>query len=135
MWIWEILKIVFWWFFRTYGPASSDLCVLGVVGTQQTAKRKCLYAFLNFHNLFISRYLGFPWFYLAFACFVHKLSDIRFMCGRQFFSLYQEPTLTKFGVDRVVGKIVLSEKKYIPAMKTLTVVYLVCNWSETIWFP
>ena len=27
MWIWEILKIVFWRFFRSYGPASSDLCV------------------------------------------------------------------------------------------------------------
>ena len=49
MWIWEILKIVFWRFFRSYGPASSDLCVLGVVGTQQTAKRKCSYAFLIFH--------------------------------------------------------------------------------------
>ena len=34
------------------------------------------------------------------------------MRERQFFSLYQEPTLTKFGVDRVVGKIVLSEKIY-----------------------
>ena len=55
------------------------------------------------------------------------------MRERQFFSLYQEPTLTKFGVDRVVGKIVLSEKIYElpePAMKTLTAAYPARQYSR-----
>ena len=43
---------------------------------------------------------------------VYKLSDIRFFRQAQFLCLCQEPTLTKFGVDRMDKKRFIS-KKYI----------------------
>ena len=83
MWIWEILKIVFCWFFRSYGPASSDLCVLGVVGTQQTAKRKCSYAFLNFHIFEIySIFLGFPYIFNIFVKSFDMYQNYRYVHAR-----------------------------------------------------
>ena len=55
--------------------------------------------------------------------------DIRFLREVQFFCLDKEPTLTKFGVDRVGNLGCVSKKIYEPSepgMKTLTVADFCC---------
>ena len=56
---------------------------------------------------------------------VYQNLDIRFLREVQFFCLDKEPTLTKFGVDRVGNLGCVSKKTCKPGMKTLTVERLV----------